>query len=106
MNEKILKKLREYTTIGNKVRYYDKNNPHKIYFGEVIDEVSEMSSDDPEYKHFIQKIKWKDGSELYRICYYVISKNGKSIVFGQFASTQPKNTIKELLNKAIKKFRL
>ena len=53
-----MERVKEKTTIGKRVRFYDKRNKKKIYYGRIIEEVSQISED---YKHFIQKIKWDDG---------------------------------------------
>ena len=95
------KKLKEKTTIGKKVRFYDKINRNKYWHGKVIDEISVISHD---YKHFIQKIKWDDNGEIgFRICYYTITKNGKNLVFGQYASQIPQKKFDELLKKCKEK---
>jgi len=100
----LLKKLEEFTTIGKKVRFYDKRSPRRYYeVGEVVDEVSVIQREDPEYKYFIQKIRTSKGKTEYRICYYTLSADNKRIIFGQFASNMGENDFRELMIKVREK---
>jgi len=101
----LFNQLKNKTTIGRKVYYRTKGDMKSSkpeFIGKIIDEVSVMDND-PEYKHFVQKIKRKDGTIQYRICYYTLDKKKNKIVFGQFASEIPYNSFKKLISKVLKK---
>ncbi len=104
--EELLKRLREMTTVGKKVRFKRKGGPEKSYvIGVVVDEVSVMDPN-PEYRYFIQKIQRTDGIVSYRICYYTLDSEKTRISFGQFSSEIPEEQFKELLKLAHEKWGL
>ena len=101
----LLKRLAKLSTIGNEVKFYHKDKQQEYYtLGKVVDEVSVISTDNPEYKIFIQKIKGSDGNIGYRICYYVINRKKTGIVFGQYACVLNEHDFEELIKKAREKF--
>lgn len=104
MVNRLLVQLKEKTTVGKTVWFYEKNIRKKTYYkmGIVVDEVSQISLG-KEYKHFIQKIKYPKGGYGFRICYYTITRKKDKIVFGQYASQMSQGSFRSLMRKAKKK---
>lgn len=103
--EKLRKNLRNKTTIGKTIWFYEKNSTPKRYYelGKIIDEASVIATNDPDYKHFIQKVKYGDDGIGYRFCYYALNKNKTKIVFGQFSSHMIESDFIELMKRAQEK---
>jgi len=105
--EELVEKLKNLTTIGKKIRFHDKKEKERYYkVGEIIDEVSVLTTDNPEYpdyKHFIQKIITEQGKIRFRICYYTLDAKEKRIVFGQYAAQMSEQDLKQLIQKARKR---
>ena len=80
--------------------------PGRVNYGEVIDEVmvSERYSDE-DFEDFIQLIRWQDGSETIRICYYVRSHDAgeDAWTFSNRPLSIGIQKLKELLAKASKR---
>lgn len=99
--DEVKEKLRGKTTIGLHVNFLPRRDGDASWEGEVEDEVSVILDNGD--KHFIQKIKGKEGN-YYRHCYYTLDNNERRIVFGQFASTIPEELYKKLIKEAVKKW--
>jgi hypothetical protein len=71
--------------------------------GIVEDEVYEMVSD---YKHMLQRIRfnkgesWDGSAHAYRMCYYKLAADGRTIKFGQYPSFLTQSELTRLLGKA------
>jgi len=106
MSEDLLKKLRELSNLGKTVGFADKKSGGHYKVGEIIDEVSVVSSSDVEYKYFIQKIRTPQDRIEYRFCYYTTDAKQKRLVFGQYAIDMSERDFFELVRKAVQKFRI
>ena len=79
----------------------------EILRGKIIDEVGlydqiiDENTIGKVYKNLVQLIKWDDGREDFRFCYYYINfSNEKPFwIFGQYALSLSKKDFNELLDK-------
>ncbi len=107
--EKLLERLHNWSNIGKITKFKEKKiKGKKVELGTIVDEVSQIQHNDPEYKHFIQKIEYKEqmfkglkySGTGYRMCYYTIDAKETKIAFGQFACHMTEKDFTELMNKA------
>lgn len=101
-----LEELRQMSTIGKDVRFYDKGDIEKKLYklGTVVDEVSQFWSDGNDaYKHFIQRIDRGENGIGYRFCYYTLNAARTKIVFGQYASQIDESDFREFIERAKEK---
>lgn len=112
--ERLLRELKNYSTIGKKIYFKDKSRKRYSIVGEVEEEVAVWDKKYG-YKHFIQKIKYseemkrkmkiyKNAKYGFRFCYYTLDAKFSRIVWGQFASQMPEAMFRELIIKAKHKF--
>ena len=100
------KKLEAMSGQGKPVRFKHKGRQGYQEIGEVVDEVYIMSDD---YKHLLQKIKFKDGVSWdeskfgYRTGYYTYDGQMKKIKWGQYTQFLTEKEYKALLSKAKEK---
>ncbi len=105
MSQGLVERLRNFTTIGKKVNFHEKSAKKRYYeLGEVIGEVAVVPDNSLDYKHFIQKIRGREGEISYRYCYYTLDAGERRIVFGQFAPNMSEQAFVELMRKAIERF--
>jgi hypothetical protein len=95
--------LRQHTQKGKSVGKHDQGDAeHPYSLGVVEDEVFVVNEDYQPYKPVIQRIRKKDDSTVYRLCYFVITKNGKP-GFGQFAPMVNGEDLCALINQAVER---
>jgi hypothetical protein len=87
------------STNGNYVSY--KHSDGTRYEGEVVDSVEiEEKYPDREFLDLIQLIRWDDGKETIRFCYYVREKGQTNWHFANRPLSLDADNLEKLLKKA------
>ena len=98
-----LERLKHQSMKGRDVTFRNKDRPGRRARGVVEDEIFEMVND---YKHMMQRVRfhpgesWDGSTHAYRVCYYTLAADGRTIKFGQYPSFLTQKEAGRLFRKA------